>query len=162
MGLAQEVRTIYNQQVQGTGLRMTRYPVINNAGSKLTASGNTTGAYKYAAAGANVIALAAAGAITTRFKIVGLAIDTPSAASIFVFKLGRGTASAAAFGAQLVEGGFEVATDAGGYVEMFWPAVATVAIDGVNDALVADLASSNAVADDTLLAAASVLTGLGT
>lgn len=160
MALVQEVRQIWNQQVRGTGLRMTRYPATA-AGTALKASGNTTGAYKYAAASANVKQIVAKNTITGGFKIVGLALDTPSATSIFVVRAGSGTAAGAAM-VQLIELHTEVATDAGGYVEMFFPFVATIASDGANDAIVADAASSNAAADDTINCSVSVLTGLGT
>jgi len=161
VGLAQEVRSLYNQQVRGTGLRMTEYPA-NAAGTALKASGLTTGAYKYAAANANVKAIVAKATITENFKIVGLVCDTPSAASIFIVKIGNGAAAAGALSAQLIEVRFEIATDAGGYPGLQFPFVGTVVPDAATDGILGDAASSNAAADDTINASVSVLTGLGT
>jgi len=160
VGMAQQITKLYLQLVEGTGLRVTNYPA-NAVGAATTGSGNGTGAYKYKAAGAQSKAIVAAGGITSRYKIIGTLLDTPSAASIFLWRLGRGTAAGAAIAAVLAEVRAEVATDAGGYPHISLPYAATVPIDGVNDALIVEMTSSNAAADDTANISASVLTGLG-
>lgn len=161
MGLAQEVRQCFTTLVAGTGLVNTKYPVAA-AGTALTASGMTTGAYKFAAAGANVKAIVAKAGIAANYRVVGVALDTPSAASIFNIRIGRGAAAGAAVTQVLYELTVEVATDAGGYVQMNLPFVATVVADGATDAVLGDAASSNAAADDTINASVTVATGLGT
>ena len=161
MGLAQQVHGLWLQQVSGTGLRVTNYPA-QAVGPTVTGSGNGTGAYKYKAAGAQSKAIVAAGGITARYKIIGTLLDTPSATSIFLWRLGRGTGAATALAAVLAEVRAEVATDAGGYPALALPWAATVNVDGVNDALLVEMTSSNAAADDTANISASVLTGLGT
>lgn len=161
MGLAQQVQQLWLQGVGGTGVRITKYPV-DAAGVALTASGMTTGAYKFAAAGANVAEIVAKATITENYRVVGVALDTPSAASIFVVRIGTGAAAAAAMTVVLFELGLEVATDAGGYVSMLLPFVATTVADGLTDAILGDLASSAAGADDTANATVFVATGAGT
>lgn len=150
MGLGAFIQKVYNAQVGGTGVIMTKYPVAA-VGTALKASGNTTGAYKFAAVGANTKAIIAAGALTAPFKIAGYFVDTPSAASIFNFRIGRHSAAGATMTQVIAESGMEVATDAGGYVPVFFPpgSVATINVDA-NNGVMGDAASSNAGADDTI------------
>lgn len=161
MGLAQQVNQLFNQLVQGTGVRITKYPV-DAAGTTLTASGMTTGAYKFAAAGANVKSIVAKATITGNYRVIGVALDTPSATSIFVVRVGGGTAAGAVLGRIAFEAVMEVATDAGGYVSIVFPFAPTITSDGTNDLLGGDLASSNAGADDTANCSVLVATALGT
>jgi len=166
MPLATRVNQIYLSHVSGSGVRITRYPTtVGNTGKALTASGNTTGAWKYAAAGANVVEVVAPGTIVVNFKIVGIAVDTPSAASNFVIKVGTGgNGTGAAMGTELFEIQFEFETDAGWYESTMLPSSvqAQITVDGVTDSIDADAASDNALADDTINFHALVATGYGT
>ncbi len=144
--------TIYQQLVGGSGLRTTRYP-INAAGTTLTASGKTTGAYKFAALGANVAAIVAKATLLVPWRLAWVSLDNPSAASIYVVRLGRGAAGGAAMATVLYE--------ANATVEKPLPWCATVLPDALTDALLGDLASSNVAADDTALCSVGVMTGMG-
>lgn len=168
MPVGQEVRGIYNTLVgnAATGVRIQNYPFTTAdttelAGTALTASGVTTGAYKYAAGNANVKAILAKNVIGVNFKIIGCALNTPSAASIFVFKVGNGAAAGGAM-TRLAKVHMEIATDAGGYVPIFFPFAATVVADAATDAMLADAASSNAGADDTINMVLFVAVAFGT
>jgi len=160
MGLMQLVQTVYNQVVGGVGPVVTKYPA-NAAGTALTASGMTTGAYKFAAAGANVKAIVAKATITSQYRIVALGLDTPSANSLFVIRVGRGAAAGAAVTQVLMEIHANLAVANGPFTPIVFPFIATVAADGATDAVLADAASSNAGADDTIQASVSVMTGMG-
>lgn len=159
MGLAQQVAQIWLAMVGGSGVRITKYP-IDAVGTTLTASGMTTGAYKFAAASANVKSIVAKATILVNYRIIGVALDTPSAVAIEVIRIGTGTAAGAAL-VVAFEAVMEVATDAGGYVSMIFPATFTQSPDGVNDLVGGDLASSNAAADDTANVSVLIQTGLG-
>lgn len=160
MALTQESRELWAQFVGGTGLRNTKYPV-NAAGVSLTASGLTTGAYKFAAAGANVKSVVAKATVTTNFKIVGLCLNTFSATSIFVVRLGYSTAAAVAIATIAAEVVVNEITAAGVVPFMLLPATATQVADGTNDLIAGDAASSNAAADDTVVVSVTVQTGIG-
>lgn len=89
---------VYNALVNGPSVQLTRYPV-NAAGQALTASGMTTGAFKYAAAGANqvqVTGLTGAGN-TAGVWVAGGSIYTLSilTSATWVLWIGRGTIPAA-------------------------------------------------------------------
>ena len=161
MAFPQMIASLFNANIGGSGARLTRYPALA-AGTALKASGNTTGAFKYAAASANVKAVVAAGGITVPFRIVGFVLDTPSAASVFVIKLGSGTGAGTALN-RAIEMGWNEKTDVGAWGPVILPAsmVPTIPVDGVNDALLADAASSNVAADDTINCAVFVATGFG-
>lgn len=96
MGLAQESRSVYNQQAGGTGIRVTKYPV-DAVGVTLTADGAGVGAWKFKAAGANVVNIVAGGVITngTPFRLVWVSLDTPLHVAVYVVRLGVGVAAAA-------------------------------------------------------------------
>lgn len=160
MGLPQQVQQTWLALVGGAGVRITKYPV-DAAGTTLTASGMTTGAYKFAAASANVKSIVAKATILVNYRIIGVALDTPSAVAIEVVRIGTGTAAGAAL-VIAFECTMEVATDAGGYVSMIFPITFTRTPDGVNDLVGGDLASSNAGADDTANASVFIQTGMGT
>ena len=76
----------YNAVAGGQAVRVTKYP-LNAVGSTLTASGKTTGAYKFAAAGANVVAIVAKNTIGANWLYAWFSLDNPSAGSIFVVRL---------------------------------------------------------------------------
>ncbi len=158
------VQQIWLRSVGGTGVRITKYPV-NAIGTALTCSGKTTGAYKFAAANANVKAVVAAATITTNFRIAGIGLDTPSASSIFVLRIGSGTGAGTAV-QQIVETHFSttIVTAVGTHAQMaqWFPYSPTVIADGTNDAILADATSNNAGADDTINVTALVATGIGT
>jgi hypothetical protein len=167
MGLKAEVDILYNAIVNGPSVQLTRYPA-NAAAAALTASGMTTGAYKYAAAGANQVQVVAAGTNTTGMWVCGASLRNPSAASIFVLWIGRGTVPAATRLAELdfEDTQFVFGGAAAGSVTIdlllprdgFLP-MAIFVRAGVGIAL--DLASSNAGADDTANGTVIVMTGLG-
>jgi len=163
MPLAQRANATWLASVGGTGVRITRYPALA-AGTQLKASGNTTGAFKYAAAGANVKAIVAKATIGVNCKIVGVVLDTASATSIFVIKLGNGAAAGGAMTAELIELVVENASAAGGSQTMMIPGnvQAVIIADGATDAILGDAASSNAAADDTINAAVLIATAYGT
>ncbi len=103
-GLKTAVDLLYNAVLNGPAVQLTRYPV-NGAGQALTASGMTTGAFKYAAAGANqvqVTGLTGAGN-TAGVWIAGGAIYTINllTAATWVMWIGRGTIPAAVRAAEL-------------------------------------------------------------
>lgn len=162
MSFPQQVGRLFNAVVAGSGVTITRYPA-NAAGTALKASGNTTGAYKYAAASANVKQILAAATITSGpFRILGFVLDTLSAASIFVIKLGSGTGAGTALN-RAVEWGWNEVTAVGQIGPVVFPAsyVPTIPNDGVNDAILGDAASSNVAADDTVNCAVFVAQNIG-
>jgi hypothetical protein len=166
MAFAQQVQQVFLAEVAGSGVTIARYP-SQAAGVALSASGKTTGAYKYAAANANVKQILAKGTLAsgTLFRIVGCVLDTPSAASTFVIKLGVGTGAGTAIN-RSIEFGFSVVTvtAAGEYplMPVWFRYAPTIVADGANDAILGDAASSNVAADDTINVAALVATGMGT
>lgn len=102
MGIKAEVDQLYNALINGPAVQLTRWP--NNAvGAGLTGSGMTTGAYKYAAAGANQVQLVTAAQNTVGMWLTHLGVDTPSvlADEILVLWAGRGTIPAAVRAAEL-------------------------------------------------------------
>jgi len=157
MPLTSEVRSIYSV-IAKTGVVITKYPVAA-AGTACTGSGNTVGAYKFSAAGANVKAIVAAAVITETYKVSAVTLDTPSATSIFVVRIGRGAAAGVAMTAVGFEFVIEIATDAGGYPPVSMPFPTSVASDA-NNGVLAEITSSNAGADDTAGISVSVATGI--
>ena len=164
MSLSSFVQSVYNavQGQGGSGVQITRYP-SQAVSIKLTASGKTTGAWKYAAANANVAAiLAKATILGNPWRLAWFALDTLSATSNFVVKLGVGAAAAGAF--TKVFGEFAISsttvTAAGEYVVqpvslplLHMPFVTP---DGATDGILGDLASSGVAADDTAYIAVGV------
>jgi hypothetical protein len=168
MALTNEVRQLYNTLVgnTATGVRIRNFPFTTenseeSVGTQLKASGNTTGAYKYAANSGNVKAIVAKNTVGSNYKLIGCALNTPSATSIFVIKLGYGAAAGGAFTAVTAKVHMEFATDAGGYVPITFPFAATVVADGSTDGVLGDAASSNAAADDTINCVVFLATGFG-
>lgn len=143
-----------------SGIVCTLYPAAA-AGTSLKASGMTTGAYKFAAAGANVKQIVAKNTLAINWTIAGFGLDTFSATSIFVIRLGNGAAAGAAVTQVLAEYKVNEITAAGVCNTTTIPYAAQVQNNGTTDALLADAASSNAGADDTVVIAVSVLTGFG-
>lgn len=150
-----------NQLATGAGIRVTKYPV-NAAGTSLTASGLTTGAYKFAAAGANVKAIVAINTVGANWRYAGFALNTFSATSIFVIRLGSGTGAGVAM--TIVAGEWVVneisAAGVMASVPINW--APTVVANGTSDACLGDAASSAAGADDTVVCSLSIMTGMGT
>ena len=163
MGLKSEVDILYNAIVNGPSVQLTRYPA-NAAAAALTASGKTTGAYKYAAAGANQVQVVAAAVNTAGMWVCGASLRNPSAGSIFVLWIGRGTVPAATRLAELDFDTFTLAGAAAGALTVMQPMDIMLPLPifvraGVGIAL--DLASSNVGADDTANGTVIVMTGLG-
>lgn len=148
-----------NQLIQGAGIVTTKYPV-NAAGTSLTASGMTTGAYKFAAANANVKAPVAKAVITSQWRLAWFGLNTFSATSIFVIRLGSGSAAATAI-ATISEWFCNEISAAGVMAAVPIPWAATVVANGTTDAVLADAASSNAGADDTVVLSIGIQTGMG-
>ena len=163
-GLKSEVDVLYNALVNGPAVVLTRYPALA-AGQALLASGKTTGAYKYAAAGANQVQVTGLTAAlnTLGVWVAGGALSACSVAGIFVMRILRGTITTAVAMADLqaeVIGSGAAAADT---LEtrpktMFFPIPLFVRA-GVGVAM--DLASSNAAQDDTAAGAIYAYTGLG-
>ena len=161
-GLKSEVDILYNALVNGPAVVLTRYPT-QAAGSALTASGKTTGAYKYRAAGATQVQVVAAATNTAGMWVAGTGLHTLSIAGIFVLWVGRGTIPAAILLAEVeVVRETVVVTAVGTYghilTTQFLPYPVFVRA-GVGIAL--DLASSNVGQDDTAVGHVVVVTGLG-
>lgn len=142
------------------GLVTTIYPAAA-AGTALKASGLTTGAYKFAAAGANVKAIVAKATIAAVWQIVAFALDTFSATSIFIIRLGNGAAAGGVL--TTVQGEYKVTeiSAAGVSNSVSLPYAGQTVNNGVADAVLADAASSAAGADDTVNIHVSVMTGFG-
>jgi len=161
VGLAQQVNQIYNATVNGAGVVVTKYP-INAVGVALKGSGSTTGAYKFAAAGANVAQILAKATITVPWRIVAYSLTLPSAPDIFVVRLGAGTGAGAVMTAILWES--EIDLDATFSLSLPipipWGASPTVQPNGTTDAIVADLANEDAT-DRTANISLTVVTGMG-
>ena len=164
MSLMSFVQSVYNavQGQGGSGVQITRYP-SQAASVALKASGKTTGAWKYAAANANVAAILAKGTITGNpWRLAWFALDTPSATSLFVVKLGVGAAAAGAF--TKVFGEFAMNTvNVTAVGEYTIPAVQIplmhmpfVTPDAATDGILGDMASSGTAADDTANVAVGV------
>lgn len=160
MGLAQFIQKLYNLEISGTTVRVRRYPNLA-VGVTLTGSG---AAYTYKAASANVKAFVAANTIKANWRFAGIAPFTPSAvATEYFIILGPGTAAGASLtqATAHIEVSLGVITVATGQIPpIMFPWAPTVIFDGVNDAALGDLTSTN-VAADTLTAGALVMTGHG-
>lgn len=143
--------------VAGTGSRITRQPT-GAANVTLTASGTK---YIFKAANANTIAMVAAAVIPLPFRILAVLPDTPSAvATWYNFKVGGITVSGAAINHPNEIGFFAITVAAGQLFPLRLDFPPTIPIDGVNDGIGGDLASSNAAAD-TCLAAVYIQQGMG-
>ncbi|MDP2730329.1 MAG: hypothetical protein Q8O55_07595 [Dehalococcoidales bacterium] len=159
MPLRGNIEALYNAILNGPAVQITRYPA-NAVGSTVTGSGMTTGAYKYAAAGANQVQIVAAVLNTAGVWIAGAAL---AALSIFatetaVLWIGRGTIPAAVRAAEFNFTSQQVtAVGQIDYTTQFLPIPLFVRA-GI--ALAADLANSSAN-DITATAAVFLYTGLG-
>lgn len=160
MAVPQNINQLWNMLVGGTGVVVTKYPV-SAAGVSLTASGSTTGAYKFAAAGANVKSVVAKAVITSVWRIVGFALNTFSTTGVFVIRIGKAGTAGAALTAVLGEYVVNEISAAGLMSNIPIPFSASVTIDGLTDGLMCDAASANAGQDDTVVFSGSVMTGMG-
>lgn len=165
MAFPQIIQQLGNALIFGAGTTVTRYPA-GAASSGLTAAGKAVGAYKYAAANANVVAIVAKAVVAANWRFAWLTLDTPSATSLFVIKLGHGAGAAGAFSGNTMELGYNflTVTAAGELVlpPIWIPYSPYVANDGATDGVLADCASNNAAANDTINAAVGIMTSLGT
>ena len=162
MGLKTAVDLIYNAVLNSPAVQLTRYPT-QAAGAALTASGKTTGVYKYRAAGATQAQVVAAATNTVGMWVAGAGLHTLSIAGIFVLWIGRGTIPAATLLAEVeVVRETVVVTAVGTYghiLNTLFLSYPVFVRAGVGIAL--DLASSNVGQDDTAVGAVFVYTGLG-
>lgn len=164
MSRGTEIDLLYNAILNGPAVQLTRYPA-NAAGQALTASGMTTGAYKYAAAGANQVQTTGLTAAlnTAGVWVAGATLTALSVAGIFVMWIGRGTIPAGVRAAELsfeAHGSGAAAADTlAGLVKTTWFPIPLFVQAGVGVA--EDLASSNAGQDDTAAGAIYAYTGLG-
>jgi len=97
MAVPQETRQVFQQLVNGSGIRVTKYP-LDAVGVAVTGDGaGATGAWKFKAAGANTVAIVAGGVIVngTPFRLVWLSLDTPLHVCVMVARIGVGVAGAA-------------------------------------------------------------------
>lgn len=160
MALIQATQQTWLADVAGAGTVVTKYPV-NAAGVSLTASGSTTGAYKFAAANANVKQIVAKNTVGANYRLVWANFNTYSATSIFVIRLGSGSAAGTAI-AQIVEIMMTEISNVGVSPPQWFRYSPTVTANGTTDAILGDAASSNAGADDTIVASVGVATLIGT
>lgn len=146
MNTREVIKAIYDELIDIGAVQLTRFP-SQAIGAALKASGNTTGVYLYAAAGANQVQIRTAAQNTLGYWVWGMGIDTPSASSIFVLWLGRGTIANAVLAAEREIAVVQV-TAVGTYaipeVEFPRPILVRAAVG-----VAMDLASNNAGADDT-------------
>ncbi len=159
MPLRGNIEALYNAILNGPAVQLTRYPA-NAIGSALTGSGMTTGAYKYAAAGANQVQIVAAVLNTTGMWIAGGHLQNPSAVvnENMVLWVGRGTIPAAVRALELHTTAWQVtAVGQETFASMFVPIPLFVRA-GI--AIAADLANSSN-ADITANGSIFVYTGLG-
>lgn len=166
MGLAQQVSTVYNQLVGGGGVTVTRYPVtgvgaVGKVGVTCTLSAVGGVGYGYAAAGAKVVELLAKATLLVPWRLVWLQTTAPSAATIYVVKLGRGAGAAALMTQTFGEFGIDYTVAKGPMAEVILPFCPTVTPTPATDAIVADAASATGAAD-TIDLAVGVMTGMGT
>ena len=169
-GLKSEVDILYNALVNGPNVTLTRYPV-GAAGQALTASGKTTGAFKYAAAGANQVQVTGLTAAlnTAGVWVAGGVIYTPSILTdcTWVLWIGRGTVPAAVLAAEVqwgVDIDVTVITAVGEYaVTIVAPAIMlpipVFVTAGVGVAM--QLATDSIAADHTANGQIFAYTGLG-
>jgi len=144
MGTRTMINSMYIGRKDTNALTYTRYPALA-VGTTLTASGMTTGAYAYAAAGANEAQIIAAALITTYYWVAGCAVSTPSNPSVFVIKIMDGLITA---GVTLFEMQFGeiIGTGLQGITQCVPIPVGVQA----NIGTCGDAASDNALADDTI------------
>jgi hypothetical protein len=157
--LSSEVAQLYNAILNGPSVQLTRYPT-NAIGAALTGSGMTTGAYKYAAAGANQVALILAAANTGGLWIGGGQLNLLSAAvdENAILWIGRGTIPAATRAVEL-EWTAQQITAVGDYsMPTINVPIPLYVAPGVGIAL--DLANSSN-ADITARGSAFIYSGLG-
>ncbi len=160
MASPQETRQVYQQLVNGNGIRVTKYP-LDAVGVSVTGDGaGATGAWKFKAAGANTVAIVAGGVIPngTPFRLVWLSLDTPAHVAVYVARIGVGVAGAAmtpVLGEYMVD--MLVAGRGVGQPILFCGTqIAAAAL-----AILGDLASSTAV-NETMNFSVGVVTGMGT
>jgi|GEM_PF-2390110 len=162
-GLRSVVDILHNALVNSPNVVLTRYPLLPNAGAALTGSGLTTGAYKFAAAGAGQVQVVAAGVNTTGMWVCAAGLGTPSAMDEYVLWIGRGTAPAAVAMATLDFAGLVTAGAAAALIVACVPKATSLPVwlyvtAGVGIAL--DLANA-AAADNTAVGHIIVATGVG-
>jgi len=157
-GLGQQVGAVYNQQIGGPGIRVTKYPV-DAVGVTLTSDGAGVGAWKFKAAGANVVNIVAGGVIAngTPFRLVWVSLDTPLHVAIFVVRLGVGVAGAAM---ATVLGEYNANLLVAGPGQNITIPFCATSIAAAALAILGDVASSTAV-NETINAAVGVGTGFG-
>ncbi len=151
----------YQALVGGTGLTVTKYP-IDAVGVTLTASGKTTGVYKFAAAGANVAQIVAKAVLLVPWRLAWCGLNTFSATGVFIIRLGRAAGGAVAMTQVLAELFANEISAAGTEAQKNIPWCATVLPNAATDAVVGDAASNNAGADDTVVASVGIMRGMGT
>ncbi len=161
MGLAQQVQQLFLAAIGGQNTVTTIYPVAA-AGVAIKGSGSTTGAFKFAAAGANVAEVVAKNTVGKTWRIGNFGIDTMSALDIIVVRLGKGAAAGQAMSAVLYERKFNEITLAGlePSADVPWYSTASVPADGATDGCYADLANASA-ADITAKIHVGITTGFG-
>jgi len=133
-------------------LTVARYPA-SAVGATLTASGMTTGVYKYLAA--NEADIIAAAGIATVYWVIAVAPGTAATRAIYTIKLGTGTAGTMT---DVAEFCWDITTVT---------AVGVMATGQINSpipmyfaasaATIGNLANSSAVADDTCICAVLVI-----
>jgi len=160
MGLAQFIQKVYNLTISGTTVRVRRYPNLA-VGVTLTGSG---AAYTYKAASANVKAFVVKATIPSNWRFAGISPFTPSAvATEYFIILGAGAAAAGTLTQALadIEVSLGVITVATGQIPpIMFPYAPTHIADGLTDAALGDLTTTNAAAD-TLTCGADVMYGHG-
>lgn len=162
-GLRSAVDVLYNALVNSPNVVLTRYPLLPNAGIALTGSGATTGAYKFAAAGAGQVQVVTAAINATGMWVCAAGLGTPGAMDQYVLWIGRGTVAAAVVMATLDFAGLLTAGAAAAIIVACVPKATSLPYPvyvraGVGIAL--DLANA-AAADNTAVGHIIVATGLG-
>ena len=167
MGTTQQIRSLASTEVIGSGMRVRRYPTgaagLSAVGVTLTSDG---AAYVYPGAVNynNVKAFVVANTVGANWRYYGIEPFVPSnaGATEHFILLGAGTAGAVALTKtsallEVVVGSITAAV--GGFGIQIFPYAPTVIADGVNDAAIGCMCTTNAVAD-TLTCAALLATGL--
>jgi hypothetical protein len=145
MSIQSMVTSLFQGSPETGAVVYTRYPLAA-VGTTLTASGMTTGAYKYLTA--NEVYIVAASVITTAFYVAGVSIETFTATGALCVKILTGIATA---GVQRAEIAFNQITAAGS-MGMNWLPVPPKFI--ANASIIGNLA--HATADTTAVAAVHV------
>lgn len=145
MSIISMVTSLFIGQPDTTAVVYTKYP-LNAVGVTLTASGMTTGVYKYAVA--NEVNLVAA--IATAFWVAGVMVNTFSILGVYVIKILSGVATA---GVQRAEVMVEALTLVGVHDTNWLPVPVKFVAGG---AVIGNAASGNAAQDDTCVASVVV------